>query len=56
MKRVHGKGNDITLQVDASMNFALKVKISEVSNLVATIIYSLGILFLLSWVYCITLS
>jgi hypothetical protein len=46
MKRVHGKGNDITLQVDASMNFALKV----------TIIYSLGMLFLLTWVYCITLS
>ena len=38
-KRVQGKKDDVTFLVDPSMDFALQVWISEVSNLVATTIY-----------------
>lgn len=37
--RVHVKEDDVALQVDLSMNLALQVWITEVSNLVATGIY-----------------
>ena len=37
--RVQGKEDDVTLQVDPSMNLAIQVWITEASNLVAIAIY-----------------